>query len=265
MLQLLLSHRNTDDSAMLTTHAIAGGHLEMVQWLVEESGGTLPSRRCYVFAAKAGNLALLKYLRNLGVHWPRAEFVLAIADGAVSTGNVAIVEWLKTHDEFATAFSKEQMCYWAAQFGHLDMLKWLRAQHPPCPWKEQHVHIVAALYRHYNVFVWMCSQHPLWNNLGQTDRTILYTMFPRLTDLHYNIQVFIWFVEIFPFLCDTSGSVVQVNFPDCFEYVNVAVWKMVRARYPSYFSFLNWKAFTDENSDRIADDLHDWLVTIREI
>ena len=32
-------------------------------------------------------------------------------------------------DEFA--------CEYAARFGHLHVLQWLRSQNPPCPWNQQ--------------------------------------------------------------------------------------------------------------------------------
>jgi len=52
-----------------------------------------------------------------------------------------------------------EVCSHAAASGHLEMLKWARAQDPPCPW-DVTTSRNAARYGHVEVLVWARVQDP---------------------------------------------------------------------------------------------------------
>merc|ERR1711967_84411 len=70
-------------------------------------------------------------------------------------GSVEILEHLKGR---GYGFD-EEVCKGAAQGGHLEVLKFLRAQDPPCPWNVQTCS-EAALGGHLEVLKWLRSQDP---------------------------------------------------------------------------------------------------------
>jgi len=53
----------------------------------------------------------------------------------------------------------ERTCRGAAERGHLEVLKWLRSQDPPCPWDYLTCH-KAAERGHLEVLKWLRSQDP---------------------------------------------------------------------------------------------------------
>ena len=50
------------------------------------------------------------------------------------TGHLNILKWLRAQDPHC--HWSTTICQAAAQNSHLHILKWLRAQDPPCPWNE---------------------------------------------------------------------------------------------------------------------------------
>jgi hypothetical protein len=53
----------------------------------------------------------------------------------------------------------EHSCMTAARGDHLELLQWMRAQEPPCPWNEDAC-IYAANGGHLEVLQWLRAQHP---------------------------------------------------------------------------------------------------------
>jgi hypothetical protein len=53
----------------------------------------------------------------------------------------------------------ELTCHRAAEGGHLDVLRWLRAQDPPCPWDEEACSRAAGD-GHLDVLRWLRAQDP---------------------------------------------------------------------------------------------------------
>jgi hypothetical protein len=53
----------------------------------------------------------------------------------------------------------ENTCAWAAEKGHLEILKWLRAQTPSCPWDE-FTCALAAKNGHLETLKWLRAQTP---------------------------------------------------------------------------------------------------------
>ena len=76
---------------------------------------------------------------------------------AARGGHLDVLRWLR---------SQNPPCPWgavtcreAARCGHLDVLKWLRAQDPPCPWNAFTCEM-AAMGGHFDVLKWLRAQDP---------------------------------------------------------------------------------------------------------
>jgi hypothetical protein len=113
----------TDETMEL---AVRGGHVCTLAWLLSR-GVLLPDGVCD-WAADAGDLSMLQYLRSLGPPCPW--------DG--------------------------KTCMFAARNGHLDVLQWARSQPEPCPW-DWRTYVEAAENGHLHVLQWAWSQVSEWN------------------------------------------------------------------------------------------------------
>jgi len=49
-------------------------------------------------------------------------------------GYLDVLQWLRAQDPPCPWDFR--VCYYAAETGHLDVLQWIRAQDPPCDWNE---------------------------------------------------------------------------------------------------------------------------------
>ena len=76
---------------------------------------------------------------------------------AAEKWHLDVLKWVRSQDPPCPW--DEGPCEWAASEGHLDVLKWLRSQDPPCPWNEDTCQY-AALSGHLDVLKWLRSQDP---------------------------------------------------------------------------------------------------------
>ena len=52
----------------------------------------------------------------------------------------------------------EDVCYYAAGRGHLEVLKWARSQDPPCPWSRSGCRRGASESNHQHIVKWIDQQ-----------------------------------------------------------------------------------------------------------
>ncbi len=76
--------------------------------------------------------------------------------------DINVLQWLRAQDPPCPW--NEETCGYAAVGGHLKVLQWLRAQDPPCPWDEETCSS-AAENGHLEVLQWLRAQDPPcpWN------------------------------------------------------------------------------------------------------
>jgi len=81
---------------------------------------------------------------------------------AAKGGHLDVLKWLRSQDPPCPW--SEATCAEAASNGQLDVVKWLRSQNPPCPWNEWTTYF-AAENGHFDVLKWLHSQNPPcpWN------------------------------------------------------------------------------------------------------
>jgi hypothetical protein len=105
--------------------------------------------RPYVFS-----VALLKWaMKALGVQLNKR-----LCYAAIEVGVLEVVQWLRSRPDACFPW-RVSVCSNAAVHGHLDLLKWLRSQDPPCPWTED-VCKYAAWKGRLEIMKWARSQSP---------------------------------------------------------------------------------------------------------
>jgi hypothetical protein len=68
-----------------------------------------------------------------------------------------VLRWLRAQDPPCPW--DELTCSTAASDGHMDVLRWLRAQEPPCPWNQLSC-VMAAIGGRLDVLRWLRAQDP---------------------------------------------------------------------------------------------------------
>ncbi|MBQ6615090.1 MAG: ankyrin repeat domain-containing protein [Thermoguttaceae bacterium] len=128
-----LYHQHTGYNNALF-YAARGGHLEIVQWLVEK-GGNINAAKYHLsmnvlfFAAESGNIELVKWLIEHGAvtkledHSHETRNVILYA---AKSGNWKLVQWLNENGEDIKAdINGETVLHYAAESGELELVKWL--------------------------------------------------------------------------------------------------------------------------------------------
>ena len=72
------------------------------------------------------------------------------------SGHLDVLKWARAQDP-PCAWNAD-VCWFAASGGHLDVLQWARAQDPPCEWNER-VCSKAAMRGHLGVIEWLRTQN----------------------------------------------------------------------------------------------------------
>jgi hypothetical protein len=103
------------------------------------------------FLASNGFLSLVQRVYSGEVKRP------TVCSGAARNGQLDVLRWLRAQDPPCPW--DEMACAFAAQNGHLNVLKWLRSQDPPCPW-NQIACTYAAEKGYLEVLQWMRAQVP---------------------------------------------------------------------------------------------------------
>jgi hypothetical protein len=102
------------------------------------------------------------YLSSVSLFlWARRELRMPeradIADMAAWGGHLDLLKWLRAEE--GRCSWTPSICASAAEQGHLHVLKWLRSQSPPCPWDEDTCNAAASRGR-VEVLQWLRAQDP---------------------------------------------------------------------------------------------------------
>jgi len=97
------------------------------------------------------------------LNMPRTNLV---TEKAAVGGHQEVLQWLRAQDP-PCPWGKGT-CYSAAKGGHVHVLEWLRAQDPPCPWEGTCTG--AAVAGHVHVLEWLRAQDPPCPWLEETAR-----------------------------------------------------------------------------------------------
>ena len=136
---------------IVCSDATKQSHLHILKWLHSQNLFYNWDELSCEIASEKGDLKILKWLidNNYEVD------MLNISYEAKLNGYVHILEWLQTlgyvinYDEYT--------CMLAIDFGHFHLLKWLKAQNPPCPWNKQDC-IEKASQKSQEIVAWIMEQ-----------------------------------------------------------------------------------------------------------
>lgn len=142
--------------------AARNGHLRVVQWLNDTRYYEIRTFRSLENAIAGGHLHLVKYvMENIVVAY--TSWTQAALTAAVSFGQCHILQWL--HDRAsadAAAYNRHfrfeihtNELYAVARNGHLDVLKWLDAHNYPVHCRRAHAVRGAAAGGHKEIIEWM--------------------------------------------------------------------------------------------------------------
>lgn len=145
-------------------------HVHILRWLEERFPPATWSPKVLACAAADGQLGLLSRARGLPEPPPWDK---TLCEAAAETGKLeALVNWAAGNGYqevllWASELPQAQQagvwdvlaCDYAAAFGHLEVLRWLREQkQPPCPWNPAACVAMAAARRHRPIVEWVMEQ-----------------------------------------------------------------------------------------------------------
>ena len=102
------------------------GHLELVQWLVQEQGWGKAAKDVVMHTAAGGNLEVVQWLKTKGCTW--GEFTCM---AAATFGKLEILQWLRANG----CPWDELTCENAVRNYHVEVLRWAREN--GCPWDAE--------------------------------------------------------------------------------------------------------------------------------
>ena len=75
---------------------------------------------------------------------------------AAEEGHLDVLKWLRSQDPPCPWY--EWTCEVAARGGNLEVLEWARSQDPPCPWSRRACREVASRHGRQHVVKWIDQQ-----------------------------------------------------------------------------------------------------------
>ncbi|KAG5188362.1 hypothetical protein JKP88DRAFT_287446 [Tribonema minus] len=133
--------------------AVESAHLPTLQWMQQQCSDRHFNHRLCRFAAAAGHLEVLQWLRNAKCEWDESTCV-----SAAQHGHLAVLQWAIANGcdwRPGTA-----VCAAAAAGGHLHVLQWARANR--CAWDEETC-ALAAMHGHLPLLQWVRANGCRWD------------------------------------------------------------------------------------------------------
>ena len=135
---------------VLLNYAACQGSVEILKWLMEEKGWE-PNKHTGLVGF-GGSVKVLEHLLERGY-----EFNVETSHGAASGGHLEVLKWLRAQDPPCPW--NVHTCGFAAEGGHLEVLKWARSQDPPCHWDEWTC-VRAVSVGQLKVLKWLRAEEP---------------------------------------------------------------------------------------------------------
>jgi hypothetical protein len=135
--------------------AASGGQNIVLQW-IKEKGGKYCGRRIFTKAVKKGHLETMQWLIDDGYTWKSDLKGLLLFLKATKTGNLKTMQWLKSH---GAPMKHETVFVEAAKTGRIKVMRWLKAN--GVPWNENTV-AAACRNEHYDAAKWLVQNGCPW-------------------------------------------------------------------------------------------------------
>jgi hypothetical protein len=121
-----LRQNNFEWDERVSSEAIAFGHVDVFQWLVDNDCPAYITDLIHIFV-RDGNLSMLQWLHSreheLWTH--EDEGVCDICETAVENGHIHLLQWAMSEGCPCRTDRDGQLCVTAAQSGHAEILCWL--------------------------------------------------------------------------------------------------------------------------------------------
>jgi len=143
----------------LCASAAKAGNLELIKFLREQPEPIELNTGVFACAAWGGHLELMRWLQSPPQSCPYDKWSCV---QAAANGHIALVEWLRTQDPPCPWDAS--CCTFAAANGKTDTIAWLRSQ--GCPW-DADTALKAAMNGHLDTLQWLVTQVPPcpWHHL----------------------------------------------------------------------------------------------------
>jgi len=149
---LLRDHVKQDGWHFARLVAADHGDIQALRWVGAQGHALGPA--CQP-AASGGHVHLLQWLhsRTPPDTWDAELLAMAAIEGCLEA-----VQWLKLRAEPPCPWDK-RACEYAARYGHIEVLRFLRSEVPPCPWDEDAC-AMAAWEGQLEALQWLRGQSP---------------------------------------------------------------------------------------------------------
>eukprot|EP00941_MAST-03F_sp_MAST-3F-sp1_P006229 g6229.t1 len=107
---------------------------------------------------------VLKYIEWKRIKGESLKWDFDTLDEVVKEDKFDLVKWAGTLNKYL----KASLCWRAARFGKLHMLKWARKQQPPLPW-DKDTCAKAFTFGHYDTLKWLVENGCPWRDSLRTD------------------------------------------------------------------------------------------------
>lgn len=133
--------------------AAANGHLFVLAWCREQVPPCPWDKWTSTFAAMNGHIHILDWCWAQNPRCPFHSVYMLVY--SAQCGRVASLQWWREHN-----LEVDIIYPWtiAAEKGHLDVLKWCRAQIPPYPWDKETCIEKASRNGHMHIVDWIAQQ-----------------------------------------------------------------------------------------------------------
>jgi Ankyrin repeats (3 copies) len=150
------------DALVLVRHAAANGHVDVIDWLLQQHSEVVLSSLMICYAAKNGHVAMCQYLCEHGC--PRDT--LACTDAAARNGHLDVLVCLL---EYNSPWHEQLVCEYAAYNGHVEMMAYAlqHAEQLPGTYMPRML-LLAGANDHLAAAQWLRQQGAEWPTSLQT-------------------------------------------------------------------------------------------------
>ena len=165
-----------DEDCVLCDYAAVSGHLRVLQWLHLGQGCSWRSNLCDL-AAKHGHLKVVSWLVKQGCPLT-CDVAKDVAKSAALCGNLKMLQWVLEYEKEHQKESSlsEALLAFAAQGGHIAVVKWLRSQ--GCPW-DSNACASAVAGKRFGMLMWLRTPQTPGAEVCPWDASVTYTAATR--------------------------------------------------------------------------------------
>jgi hypothetical protein len=143
------------DALVLVRHAAANGHVDVIDWLLQQHSEVVLSSLMICYAATNGHLAMCQYLCKIG-----CPLDAPACTGAARKGHFDVLVYLLEHN---CPWHEQLVCEYAAYNGHIEMMAYAlqQVEQLPATYMPRMLQIAGAK-EHLTAAQWLRQQGAEW-------------------------------------------------------------------------------------------------------